>query len=434
MNRKIQAALVGAGKRGRNAYGTYALQRPHEIEFIAVAEPDTEKRELFAKQHGIPPERQFASWKELLAQPKLCEALLICTMDREHYAPAMLALDIGYHILLEKPMSHDPLETLSLADKAEQSGRILSVCHTMRYNPYYHELKRLLDSKVIGELISIQWAEHVYYEHYVTSFVRGNWRNAGESSPMILQKSCHDLDLLQWLIGSSCISVSSFGKLTYFRKENAPVGSKERCTDGCAVETTCPYSAIRNYYHTKQGGWYNAVSLQPSLEARLKAIQEGPYGRCVFHCDNDVVDHQVVNLLFENDVTVSFTMTGFASEGTRSFKLMGTLGEIRGYRKKNEITLNYYNGKQETIFPEKVEGGHGGGDFLIMRDFLTQIRTGNLISKSGAAVSAQSHMIAFAAEHSRVTGHTVKLSDYAHSIRSGRPDDGREPNREEVRV
>lgn len=419
MNRKIRAALIGAGKRGRNAYGSYAIQQPHEIQFIAVAESDEEKRELFAKQHDIPAERQFASWEALLAEPQLCEALLICTMDRHHYAPAMLAMDKGYHLLLEKPMSHDPLETLKLAEKAEQAGRILTVCHTMRYNPFYSELKRLVDSKVIGELISVQWAEHVFYEHYVSSFVRGNWRNVGESSPMILQKSCHDMDLLQWLIGTDCVSVSSFGNLTYFREENAPEGSTARCTDGCAVERTCPFSAIRNYYHTKQGGWYNAVSLQPTLEARMRALQEGPYGRCVFRCDNDVVDHQVVNLLFEHDVTVSFTMTGFAREGTRTFKLMGTQGEIRGYTKKNEIEVNYFNGKQEKIFPEKVEGAHGGGDFLIMRDFVTQVRKEDKAGKSGASVSAQSHMIAFAAEHSRVTGQTVSLGDYMKVILTG---------------
>ncbi|MBB6733632.1 Gfo/Idh/MocA family protein [Cohnella zeiphila] len=416
--RTIQAALIGAGKRGRNAYGTYALQRPHELRFVAVAEPDAEKRELFANQHGIPPERQYASWEELLAEPQLCEALLICTMDREHYGPAMRAMDKGYHILLEKPMSHDALETLHLAEKAQQSGRILTVCHTMRYNPFSNELKRLLDAKIIGDLVSAQWAEHVFYEHYVSAFVRGNWRNAGKSSPMILQKSCHDMDMLQWLIGADCAAVSSFGKLTYFREENAPEGSTLRCTDGCAVERTCPFSAIRNYYHTKQGGWYNAVSLKPTLEARMKAIQEGPYGRCVFRCDNDVVDHQTVNLLFENDVTVSFTMTGFASEGTRTFKFMGTQGEIRGHSKKNEIEVNYFNGKQEKIYPPVADGAHGGGDFLIMRDFLTQVLTGDVKGRSDASVSARSHMIAFAAEHSRVTGQTVYLKDFVQSIRS----------------
>jgi predicted dehydrogenase len=414
----IHAALIGAGKRGRNAYGSYALKRTDEIQFIAVAEPDEQKRRLFAEQHNIPVERQYSTGEELLAQPKLCEALLICTMDRGHYAPAMQALEKGYHILLEKPMSHDPQETIEIAEQAERCQRILTICHGMRYGTFPKELKRIVDAKLIGEVMTIQWTENVGYEHYVSSFVRGNWRNSQESSSMILQKCCHDMDMLQWLIGAKCVEVSSFGALSYFKQENAPEGSTERCTDGCAVEQDCPFSAIKNYYHTKLGGWYNAVSLQPTLEARMKAIKEGPYGRCVFRCDNDVVDHQVVNLLFDNEVTVSFTMTGFARSNARTFKIMGTKGEIRG--NGAEIEVNYFNGKVERYYPEKVEGGHGGADVLIMRDFVSQVRKGDLEGSSSAAESARSHMIAFAAEHSRVTGKNINLDQYIAEVKQAK--------------
>jgi predicted dehydrogenase len=415
----IQAALIGAGKRGMLAYASYALKRPDEIQFIAVAEPNEERRNLFSKLHHIPTEMQFASWEELLAKPKLCEALLICTMDREHYAPTMAALDKGYHILLEKPMSHDPLEAIRIAEKAEETQRILTVCHGMRYNTFSSELKRLIDAKLIGDIMTIQWTENVGHEHYVSSFVRGNWRNSQESSSMILQKSCHDMDMLQWIIGAKCTKVSSFGKLTYFRPENAPEGSTERCTDGCAVEQDCPWSAIKNYYNTKSGGWYNAVSLDNSLDVRMKAIKEGPYGRCVFRCDNDVVDHQIVNLEFENEATVSFTMSGFTKNMARTYKVMGTLGEIRGTRDVNEIEINYFNGKQERYYPQQIAGGHQGSDVLIMRDFIAQVKSGNLHSKTSATESARSHMIAFAAEHSRVTGQTIDLDEYIELIKSG---------------
>jgi hypothetical protein len=174
----IHAALIGAGKRGMLAYASYALNCPDEIQFIAVAEPNEERRSRFSKLHNIPVDMQFASWEELLAKPKLCEALLICTMDREHYAPTMAALDKGYHILLEKPMSHDPLETIRIAEKAEETQRILTVCHGMRYNTFSSELKRLIDAKLIGDIMTIQWTENVGHEHYVSSFVRGNWRNS----------------------------------------------------------------------------------------------------------------------------------------------------------------------------------------------------------------------------------------------------------------
>jgi predicted dehydrogenase len=412
----IKAALLGAGRRGMFAYASYALKRPDEIQFIAVAEPNEERRSMFAAKHEIPPEMQFSSWEEMLEQPQLCEVLLICTQDRQHYEPAMKALEKGYHILLEKPMSVDPLETIRLAEEAERQQRILTVCHVSRYDTYYSTLKEILDQGVIGRIMNVQWTENVGFWHHSHSFVRGNWRNSDETSPMILQKSSHDMDMLQWFIGGQCIEVSSYGKLSYFRPENAPEGSTERCTDGCAVEHECPFSAIKHYHNEKESGFPMAVSLTPTLEARMKAIQEGPYGRCVYQCDNNVVDHQVVNMYFDNEVTVSFTMSAFTTENTRTFKFMGTAGEIRGHHQNNEIEINYFSGKKETIRPERFEGGHNGGDYLIMRDFVRQIRNKEIVGKSSASASARGHIMAFAAEHSRLTGQNVNLDRYIQEL------------------
>jgi predicted dehydrogenase len=413
----IEVSLLGAGSRGMIAYGPYALEKPEELKFIAVAEPNIERRAKFAELHGIPAERQFASWEELLDQPKLSEAILICTMDADHFAPTMKALNKGYHVLLEKPMSPDPLEALEIAEEAERLGRILTVCHTMRYSDYYRALKKIVDSRAIGRIISIQWTENVGYWHQAHSFVRGNWRNSAESSPMILQKSCHDMDMLQWLIGGECVQVSSFGSLAYFNENNAPEGSTERCTDGCSVEHECPFSAIKLYHNKKTGFPQHVVSTEATLEARWKALQEGPYGRCVFRCDNDVVDHQVVNLLFDNEVTVAFTMTGFTNEVTRTFKIMGTEGEILGHEVRNEIEIIRFYGQRELINPIQREGGHGGADPIIMRDFVKQVQNNELQGISSGRESAFSHLIAFAAEHSRKIGKTVTMTDYIRELK-----------------
>ncbi len=412
----IEAALLGAGGRGMFAYASYGLKRPDEIKFVAVAEPDQEKRERFAREHGIPTERTFERWEELLEQPKLCQALFICTQDADHYAPAMKALDVGYDLVLEKPMAVDPLESMAIAEKAEQLGRKLSVCHTMRYSNYFNKLKELTDSGIIGRIMTIQWTENVGHWHQAHSFVRGNWRRADESSPMILAKCCHDMDILQHIVGSDVKQVSSFGSLSYFKSDNAPEGSTMRCTDGCKVEHECPFSAIKWYYNEKDEWPQNIVSLTPTLEARWKALTEGPYGRCVFQCDNDVVDHQVVNLLFENDVTVNFTMTAFSMENTRSFKIMGTEGEIRGYEKRNEIEIVRWNGERHIVHPEQIEGGHGGADTKMMMDFVKQLGSADSEGKSPGRVSAQNHLIAFAAEESRVTGKTITMSEYIRQL------------------
>jgi hypothetical protein len=291
----------------------------------------------------------------------------------------MLAIEKSYAILLEKPMSPNPQETVLIAEASEKWDAFLSVCHVLRYSTFFSTVKGLLDRKTIGNIVSIQWNENVGIAHQAHSFVRGNWSNSLKSSPMILQKCCHDMDMLQWLIDSPCIQVSSFGSLSYFKEENAPAGSTLRCTDGCAVEHNCPFSAIKLYYNEIDEWPQNIVTLQTDLQQRMIALQEGPYGRCVYHCDNNVVDHQVASLLFENEVTVAFTMSAFTNETNHTFKIMGTMGEIHGNHGQNEIKILSFSEEKELIYPEVVEGGHEGCDTLIMRvvlrDYVKDLRS-----------------------------------------------------------
>ncbi|GIP31848.1 Gfo/Idh/MocA family protein [Paenibacillus sp. J2TS4] len=413
----IHAALIGAGARGRTSYGPYALKNPREIKFVAVAEPDEQKRELFASQHQIPPERQYASWEQMLEQPQLCEALLICTADELHFAPTMQGLQQGYHILLEKPMSPRPEEVWLMAEEARKRRRLLLIGHVLRYTPFFRALKQLINEHRIGRIINIQWTEHVAYWHQAHSYVRGNWRNSDQSSPMILAKSCHDTDLIRWLVGEPCEQVSSFGGLTHFKPENAPEGSTERCIEGCAVESSCPYSALKLYYNEREHWPQYMVSLEPTLEARKKGLEEGIYGRCVYHCDNNVVDHQVVNMRFRNETTVSFTMVAFSVEGNRTFNIKGTEGEIEGDFKNNRLEIKSFSGRKEVIVPEVAESGHGGGDHRLMKEFVQLVSQGANTGETSALQSAESHMIAFASEQSRISGKTVSLQEYMEEVR-----------------
>lgn len=412
----VKVALIGAGLRGIN-YLDYAIHQPHELQVVAVAEPVAERRSAFRARHGIPEDMCFESADALLAAPKLADAVLICTQDRQHYEPTMQALAAGYHVLLEKPMSPDPGECIRMAEQAERADRVLSICHVLRYTPFFSTIKELLDRGAIGRLMSIQHNENVGYWHQAHSFVRGNWRRQDESSPMILAKSCHDLDILAWLADSECVRVSSFGSLTHFTAAEAPAGAPLRCLDGCPVADECLYYAPRQYL-TNDTDWpTSAISDDPGYEARYRALQEGPYGRCVYHCDNDVVDHQVVNMEFANAVTVAFTMSAFTRDVSRTLKLMGTKGEIRGAMEKNEIEIVHFgSGKVETISFGGVDGhvGHGGGDMRLVKDFLRLVRAdGQGDSLTSAQRSVQSHLIAFASEQSRVDGQVVSLRQFA---------------------
>ena len=412
----ITAILIGAGLRGEG-YANYALCNQDELKIIAVAEPNPERRERFKVQHDIKDENCFDSWEKLLSRPKLADSAIICTQDRMHFEPTMKAMELGYDILLEKPMSVCPEECIRLGSYANEHNRILDICYVLRFTPFFMTLKRLLECGKIGRLISVQHNENVGYWHMAHSFVRGNWSNSDRSSSMILQKSCHDMDILRWLIGADCKNISSFGELTHFKADNAPEGAALRCLDGCKHKHECAYYAPKLYL-TEDTGWpASAISNDSSYEARYKALKEGPYGRCVYHCDNNVVDHQVVSMEFTNGVTVAFTMCAFTNEISRTIKLMGTEGEIRGAMEKNEIEVkNFSTGTVEVIRIQEEKTEHGGGDDGIMRDFVSLIQSSK--SDDGYCIdeSVHSHLMAFAAEKSRLEKKIINMEKYADEV------------------
>jgi len=411
----LKAVLIGAGQRG-NVYTSYALRQPKELEIVGVADPNDDRRESFRSKYNIPEPHSFKKWEDLLSGPRIADAVIICTQDSMHYEPTMAALELGYHVLLEKPMSPSPQECVAMAEQADRKGRILTICHVLRYSPFFVTLKQLLERGEIGDLVTVQHNENVGYWHQAHSFVRGNWRRADESSPMILAKSCHDMDILQWLIDDVCTEVSSFGSLFHFKVDQAPAGAPMRCLDGCPVSDTCAYYAPRIYL-TENTDWPTSViSEDLSFEGRYQALQEGPYGRCVYHCDNDVVDHQVVNMRFKKGTTVAFTMTAFTNDVSRTMKLMGTKGEIRASMEKNEIEyIRFGTNQRHLIRLEEADGhvGHGGGDSRLVADFVRQAASGVIgQGRTSARASVQSHLLAFAAETSRLENRIVHMDHY----------------------
>ena len=406
----ITAVVLGAGSRG-SIYASYAKEHPEELQIIAIAEPRRDRLDALAEEVGVPREYRFASWEALLAQPKLADCAFICTLDDDHISPALKAMEQGYHLLLEKPMSNREDECRQIVETARKTNRTLAVCHVLRYTPFYMTLKALLDKGSVGQVTTINQIENVGYWHQAHSFVRGNWRSTKETSPMILQKSCHDMDIILWLMGSNCTKVQSFGSLGHFTPENAPEGAAKRCLDGCPHVDTCPYSAPKLYLDMERTGWpVDVITSDMSLEGRRKALEEGPYGRCVYHCDNDVVDRQVVNLEFENGSVATFTMTGLTADFCRELKFFGTEGQIQANMGTREIVLHRF-GEEKQVIPVDMgmeASGHGGGDYGIMADFLRILREGGE-SRTSAEVSLQSHLICFAAERSRKENIVVTL-------------------------
>lgn len=415
--RQVTAVLIGAGLRGSEAYASYALNYPCELKIVAVAEPDEERRRIFSKKHDIPKDKQFVSYKELLGEEPMADCALVCTQDTMHYEPVMKALGLGYHVLCEKPMSPNEAEIMKMGQMAEKAGRILSICHVLRYSPFFVQIKKMLNEGKVGRLMNIQHIEEVGYWHHAHSFVRGNWRNAEESSPMILAKCCHDMDILLWLTDSHCREISSSGQLSYFKKENTPPGAPHYCMDGCIHRDTCPFYAPKFYLEHKRALVDNlsrAVSVDVSKEAVLEKLKTSPYGRCVFQCDNTVVDQQTVNITFDNDVHVSFDMCAFTYDCKRKINLMGTHGQIIGDMEEGNIVYHdFITGNQETIHINAPSEGHGGSDAAMMKEFVALVASdGKKEGKTNAADAVESHLMSLAAERSRVERRTINFNQY----------------------
>lgn len=424
MTKKLSVILIGAGNRGET-YTNIMAQMPRQFQVVGVAEPIESRREQIRLRHNIPEEMCFSHWKDLLALGKCADVALICTMDQQHLEPAMAAISLGYQILLEKPVAPDPQSCLKIARHAEKMGVKVVVCHVLRYTPFFTTLKALIAEGRLGQIVSVNHEECVGNVHQSHSFVRGNWGNAGRSSCMLLQKSCHDLDILQWLIGKKCRKVQSFGSLQYFRQENAPEGAPERCMDGCPQGDTCPYNAVKLYLEDKKNDWFRttcARQADPTDEMIAQALRTTQYGKCVFRCDNDVVDHQTVNLLFEDGVTVTFTMCAF-NRGGRYIHIMGTKAELRAALDGTGEPIRLYDFESRTTqeIPitgkDGISGGHGGGDEGIIESLYQYLTGGDPgCSVSDVAVSVDNHLIVFAAEKARETGTVVDLQQYIHSL------------------
>lgn len=456
----VTAVLIGAGQRGAEAYGGYALQRPGMLRFVAVAEPESVRRERFGQWHGIPPEQRFPSWEPLLEGPQLADAALVCTQDRMHTGPTLAALAAGYHVLLEKPMATTPEACRALIAAAEAHDRQLHIAHVLRHTRHFQTMRSIVASGRLGQIVNVAHRENVSWWHMAHSYVRGNWGCRETSSPMILAKCCHDFDILVWVLGRRCTRLSSFGGLAHFRPENAPEGAPERCLDGCPVAGTCPYYAPfvyvdmepfwRGVAETSTGllrlvakvqlrapglvralgrvfpavrrvseypGWpRSVVTADPSREALLAALQTGPYGRCVYHSDNDVVDHQVVAMEFEGSLDVTLTMHGHADletrttriEGARAaleaqFGMAGAWIEVREHRTGRRT-------RYQTGGP--TGGAHGGGDYGLMDAFVHSVRREATDGRSTARQALESHLMAFAADRSRRTGRVVAMNEF----------------------
>lgn len=439
------AIIVGAGHRALT-YAAYAQHHPDELRIVGVADPIPERRQLVAEQYDLAPEQCYASAEALAANGKLADFVINGTMDHQHVATALPLLAAGYDMLLEKPFAVSEEEMEQLVRAAEEHKRTVAICHVLRFAPFYTAIRQKVLDGVIGDVLNIQAVEHVSYHHMAVAFVRGKWNSKAKCfSPMLMAKCCHDLDLIAWMkSGVRPVRVASFGSNLQFRPERAPVGAGTRCLTDCEIEADCPYSARKHYIdHPDRWAYYVWDALQQegqasnapqkhytelTLDEKLIWLQnDNPYGRCVWHCDNDVVDHQSVAIEFADGATATLNMVGGAAKPSRSIHLVGTTGEIQGNLEDSRFVIRQIDPRpihetggheyREEVFDLGIEGdmtgafgGHGGGDLRLMADFVRLMRgEAPSIATTTLADSVNGHLIGFCADRAMEERRVVEI-------------------------
>lgn len=403
-------AVIGYG--GRGSLYARLLNGRGDFTLTAVCDINPDKLDKAVRDTGISRDKTFTDPEKFFAAGKQADALILSTMDRTHYAYAIRALNSGYDLLLEKPIAESAEECRAIYELCRKLNRKVEVCHVLRYSPFYALIKQKIDGGELGKVVTVTQTENVGWYHQAHSFVRGNWGNSEKSSPMILQKCCHDMDILYYLIGKDCKAVSSFGSLTYFTRDNAPEGSADYCFM-CPCADECIFNCMNLYKKSGAANgflfltdYYGDADDNAAIERHF-SDKNNRFARCVYKCDNDVVDHQVTNLLFDDGVTAQLTMTAFSAEITRVIKVHLTKGEIVGDMGTNTLTFTPFGGEKEVVDVSAFTAGlagHGGGDARLVDDFAALLEGKDAQILTDIGKSLMSHQMCYAAEESRRNG------------------------------
>jgi len=440
--------LIGAGDRG-TTYTDWILKNSNSLKVTAVADPDLEKQKRIMKKHGLSSENCFGDWRDLIHSDLSCDGVIIATPDKQHTEPALAFLELGVHVLLEKPMALNRDEVLRIraaAELAEEKGGSLTVCHVLRYSPFFTKLKEIIRSGRIGDIQTMYHGENVAYYHMAHSYVRGNWGNSKKSSPIILAKSSHDLDIIHWLMDSRPVQISSVSGRTVFLPENAPQSASDRCLEGCPSAEDCLYEAKKNYlygipiktalsrsrggiafaarfmlrfrklsailpflspYHIWKEWPTSTITENLNENGIIEALNKGPYGRCVYKCDNDQPEHQETIIRFKSGATACFRLHGLSFEEGRTLRIDGKKGSIRAkFGSGSEISLSIHGSSKVVKIPMDSDFmGHSEADTSLMECWSSVFSGGRV--KSSVEESLISHLMAFAADESDKSGETV---------------------------
>lgn len=394
----VKLAVIGVGNR-TGKYLRYFSLHPDTVELAAVVEPDPVRREACRKQFSLSEDRCFSSsdaFFESFREP--CDGVIIGSPDRFHHAQALKAIERGWHILLEKPVAQSYGQCVEIAEAARHRGVKVGVCYVLRFMSLYRKVKELLESGAIGRVTGVSHQEFVGIDRMLHTFVRGYWNRAETTAPSFVSKCCHDVDMLLWTTGAKIKDVQSAGSLAWYRPENVPPGSTERCID-CPVERDCSYSAVDMYL--RRGVWTRNFTV-PEGKTLTEVLEEqmrtGRFGRCAFRCDNDVADRQLVTLTAADGILLTIEMNALTRREGRETVFAGTRGEmvvagqVIEVRDRTGSLIQVQDFSQEASLPY-----HANADLLLVEDFIKAVAAPDRLPAVTLEDSLESHRICFLA-------------------------------------
>ena len=409
-SQEIRVASIAAGVRGSYLAAQVAAG-PHPVRIVAVAEPRVDRRDALAARHGIPMAARFESWEDLCARGPEFDAAIIATMDNQHAGPVLACLRLGCHVLVEKPLADTMEAARQIVHEQWRSGRIVAVCHTLRHMSAFRRVRDLVAGGALGRVIHVEHMEAIGHLRFTHNYVRGRWAREAGNTSLLLHKCSHDLDFIAWLIAEPCLRVSSFGGLSHFKPECAPPGASHRCLDGCRLLETCPYSAVRLYVDDDLTGRREDLGAASTREERREAVRHGPFGACVWHAGNDVVDHQVVAMEFAGGATATCVMTGYSASHGRRTRLQGTRGELVFDEAGETITIRGFSGGDGEVIRAPRPGAYHPEDRDIVAEWLSAIRDASRSITVDAGEAARTLALVLAAEQSRKEARTIEMSE-----------------------
>ncbi len=373
--RNIGIGVIGCGGMGLNVLSEL-LKQDSRLQVVGLFDPDARSIATAQKEISAAP-KVYDDYRMLIADPSV-QWVMIASWNCFHAEQAVAALKARKDVFCQKPLAISVEECAEIQQAWKASGRKFNMGFNLRYSPHYRKIRDVIASGDLGKIVSLEFNETLDFNH--GGYIMGNWRrlrkNAGTH---LLEKCCHDIDLVNWMVGSLAVRVASFGGLSFFKPENEH-----------QIQRVGRDAKGRDAFRTWPG-----IDLQNPFTA-----------------EKDIVDNQVAILEYANGVRATFHTNCNAAIQERRMYVLGTEGTFRADLLTGTIEVKRigFDTKVQDV-SGSVDGIHGGGDQVLARE-LADCMINGTPTFVGLADGVKSAVTCFAIDEALDSGTVVDVRPY----------------------